>query len=161
MADADFGFDVITLVATVLAASSPDEGPVAQHDSILTGQLYYAELLATRNKNRFINVARMDKPTFLSLLDLLTTQGGLENSMFLTAGEKLLMFIQVLVGQSNRQICERFQHSGSTVSLSVHEVSESILSCKQYLFQVPKEGVHIVSNIVIPHSIRNTIAPLV
>ena len=123
MADADFGYDVITLVATVLAASSPvDEGPVPQHDSILTGQLYYAELLATRNKNRFINVARMDKPTFLSLLDLLTTQGGLENSMFLTAGEKLLMFIQVLVGQSNRQISERFQHSGSTVSVSVHEV---------------------------------------
>ena len=123
MADADFGYDVITLVATVLAASSPvDEGPVPQHDSILTGQLYYAELLATRNKNRFINVARMDKPTFLSLLDLLTTQGGLENSMFLTAGEKLLMFIQVLVGQSSRQISERFQHSGSTVSVSVHEV---------------------------------------
>jgi hypothetical protein len=88
MADADFGYDVITLVATVLAASSfVDEGPVPQHDSILTGQLYYAELLATRNTNRFINVARMDKPTFLSLLDLLTTQGGLENSMFLTAGE--------------------------------------------------------------------------
>ena len=60
--------------------------------------------------------------------------------MFLIAGEKLLMFIQVLVGQSNRQISERFQHSGSTVSVSVHEVSESILSCKQYLFQVPKEG---------------------
>ena len=46
MADKDFGFDVITLVATVLAASSAvDEGPVPQHDSILTGQLYYAELL--------------------------------------------------------------------------------------------------------------------
>jgi hypothetical protein len=69
MADTDF--DVITLVATVLAASSAvDEGPVSQHDSILTGQLYFAELLVTRNTNRFINVARMDKPTFLSLLDL-------------------------------------------------------------------------------------------
>ena len=38
MADADFAYDVITLVATVLAASSPvDEVPVPQHDSILTG----------------------------------------------------------------------------------------------------------------------------
>ena len=141
MADVDFGFDVITLVATVLAASPAiNGGPMPRHDSILTGQIYYAELLATRNSHRFHNVARMDKDTFLSLLDLLTTHGGLANSMFLSSGEKLLMFIHVLVGQSNRQISERWQHSGSTVSLALHEVADSILSCKQQFFQVPKEG---------------------
>ena len=61
----DFGFDVITLVATVLAASRAiNGGPVPQHDSILTGQRYYAELMATRNSNRFHTAARMDKETF-------------------------------------------------------------------------------------------------
>ena len=50
------------------------------------------------------------------------------------------MFIHVLVGQSNRQIAERWQHSGSTVSLTLHEVAHSILLCKQHFFQVPKEG---------------------
>jgi hypothetical protein len=55
---------------------------------VLTGQLYYEELMATRNPNRFMNVARMDRPTILSLIDLLTTEGGLKNSMFLSSGEK-------------------------------------------------------------------------
>ena len=141
MSDVDVGFDVITLVAMVLEASrAANEGPTPQHDSILTGQLYYAELLATNNPNRFLNVARMDKPTFLSLLHLLKTEGGLENSMFLEAGIKLLMFIHVLTGQSNRQIAERWQHSGSTVSLAIHEVAASILACKEHFFKVPKEG---------------------
>lgn len=141
MGDIDHGFDVITLVAMVLAATQVNnDGPIPQHDSILTGQLYYAELLETRNLNRFLNVVRMDKPTFLSLIDLLTTEGDLQNSMFLSCGEKLLIFIQTLVGQSNRQLAERWQHSGSTISLAIHEVAESILACQKHLFKEPKEG---------------------
>lgn len=88
--DVDFGFDVITLVATVLAATrafDENDGPVPQHDSVLTGQIYYAELMATRNTHRFQNVARMDKDTFLSLLELLCTHGGLANSLFMSAGK--------------------------------------------------------------------------
>jgi hypothetical protein len=68
----DFGFDVMTLAAMTLVASGiliPD-GPVPQHDSILTGQIYYNELMTTRNTHRFSNVARMDRPTFSSLVDL-------------------------------------------------------------------------------------------
>jgi DDE superfamily endonuclease len=141
MSDIDHGFDVITLVAMALATTEVNkEGPIPQHDSILTGQLYYEELMTTRNPNRFINVARMDRPTFLSLIDLLTTEGGLKNSMFISSGEKLLIFIHNLVGFSNRQIAERWQHSGSTISLVIHEVTESILACKQHLFKEPKEG---------------------
>jgi hypothetical protein len=110
--EADFGFDVMTLAAMTLAASSilnPD-GPVAQHASLLTGQIYYDELMATRNTHRFMNVARMDKATFLSLVDLLSTQSNLKSSMFISAGEKLLIFTHVLVGFTNRQIAERWQH---------------------------------------------------
>ena len=104
----DFGFDVITLAAMTLAASgilNPD-GPVPQHDSILTGQIYYNELMETRKTHRFMNVARMDMLTFLSLVDLLTNQSSLRASMFTTAGEKMLIFIHALVGFSNRQIAE-------------------------------------------------------
>ena len=60
----DFGFDVIALVAIVLAATlafDENDGPVPQHDSVLTGQIYYAGLMATRNTYRFQNVARIDK----------------------------------------------------------------------------------------------------
>ena len=136
----DFGFDVITLAAMTLAASgilNPD-GPVPQHDSILTGQIYYNELMTTRNTHRFRNVARMDRPTFLSLLDLLSNQSNLRNSMFMTAGEKLLIFIHALVGFSNRQLAERWQHSGSTISIVLHDVAESLILVKHLFFQVPK-----------------------
>ena len=138
----DFGFDVITLATMTLAASgilNPD-GPVPQHDSILTGQIYYNELMETRNTHRFMNVARMDKPTFLSLVDLLTNQSSLKASMFMTAGEKPLIFIHALVGFLNRQIAERWQHSGSTISLVLHDVSESLLLVKDLFFKVPKQG---------------------
>ena len=140
--DVDVGFDPITLSATVLAATGilHKKGPVPQHDSILTGQVYYNELLETRNTNRFLNVARMDKPTFLSLVELLTTKSNLKASMFMTAGEKLMIFIHALVGFSNRQIAERWQHSGSTISLVLHEVAESFISAKQWFFKVPKEN---------------------
>ena len=136
----DFGFDVITLTAMTLAASgilNPD-GPVPQHDSILTGQIYYNELMTTRNTHRFRNVARMDRPTFLSLVDLLSNQSNLRNSMFMTAGEKLLIFIHALVGFSNRQLAERWQHSGSTISIVLHDVAESLILVKHLFFQVPK-----------------------
>ena len=88
--DVDFGSDVITIVAMALLASNvlhPD-GLVPQHNSILTGEMYFNELMETRNVNRFLNVARMDKATFLSLVDLLTNQSNLINSMFMTAGKK-------------------------------------------------------------------------
>ena len=137
----DFGFDVLTLVAMTLAASDVANcnGPVPQHDSILTGQIYFLELMETRNIHRFHNVARMDKPTFLLLIDLLTTRSNLRNSMFMTAGEKVLIFIHALVGFSNRQIAERWQHSGSTISIAVHDVAESMLLCQNLFFPVPKQ----------------------
>jgi hypothetical protein len=134
--DVDFGFDVITLAAMTSADSGilNNDGPVPQHDSILTGQIYYNELMTTRNKHRFRNVARMDKPTFLLLVDLLTNQSNLRSSMFMSSGGKFLIYIHELVGFTNRQIAERWQHSGSTISIVLHDVAESLLLVKHLFF---------------------------
>jgi hypothetical protein len=136
----DVDFDVITLATMTLAASGilNHDGPVPQHDSILTGQIHYNELMRTRNTHRFRNVATMDKPTFLLLVDLLTNQSNLRSSMFMSSGGKFLIFIHALVGFSNRQIAERWQHSGSTISIVLHDVEESLLLEKHLFFQVPK-----------------------
>jgi hypothetical protein len=138
--DVDFGFDVIDLSAMTLAASGilNHDGPLPQHDSILTGQIYYNELMTTRNKHRFRNVTRMDKPTFMLLVDLLTYQSNLRTSMFMSSGKKFLIFIHALVGFSNREIADRWQHSGSTISIVLHDVAESLLLVKHLFFKVPK-----------------------
>jgi hypothetical protein len=58
--------NVLILVALVLlGANEARRHPVQQHNSALTGDLYYREIIATENVNRFRQVARMDKETFL------------------------------------------------------------------------------------------------
>ena len=80
----------------------------------------------------------MDNSTFHLLLNLLETHGGLVDSKYLPAGEKLLMFILVLVANSNRQVCERWQHSGSTTSLEVHEIAVIMIRCQNRFLYPPK-----------------------
>ena len=46
----------VVVVAKIL--KSKEKTPY--HDSILTGRLYYEEIMTTNNKNRFMDVARMD-----------------------------------------------------------------------------------------------------
>ena len=134
------GLDTISLVAIFLKSGILDERKesTVQHDSVLTGQMYLCELLTTENVARFKNVTRRDNSTFHLLLNLLETHEGLVDSKYLSAGEKLLMFILVLVGNSNRQVCERWQHSGSTTSLVVHEIAGTMIRCQNHFFYSPK-----------------------
>ena len=51
-----------------------------------------------------------------------------------------MIFLQVLKGHSIRNIAERFQHSYSTISIAVHQVSSSILKNEGILFHKHKES---------------------
>lgn len=103
------GVDTVSLVALILKSSvvRAAKEPIAQHDSILTGQLYLQELLETQSTVRFHNVTRMDRNTFDELLLLLESRGGFRDSKYMSTGEKLLIFILVLVGHTNRSVNER------------------------------------------------------
>ena len=133
------GVDTVSLVALILKSNllGAVKAPIAQHDSILTGQLYLKELLETRSTARFHNVTRMDRDTFDELLLLLESRGGFKNPKYISAEDKLLIFILVLVSHTNRSVNERWQHSGSIISLVVHEVATVIKMCKQYLIVPP------------------------
>lgn len=135
------GVDSILLVAMILKNDEmrKRKGPTVQHDSILTGQIYLKELLDTLSTARFRDVTRMDRDTFDELLLLLEGHGGFKNSKYLSTGEKLLIFILILVGHTNRSANERWQHSGSTISLVVHEVATVMIRCKHKLFIPPKD----------------------
>ena len=108
------------------------EDPVVQHDSVLTGNLYYLGVLRSPNVHRFHDVTRMDKPTFLSLLKILKDLGGLTNSdrtVFISAGEKLMIVIGILKGNSLRQTDERWgwQHSTATIHHILVEVADAFM----------------------------------
>ena len=131
--------DILTLVATVLAyLRGRRREPIPQHNSLFTGQMYYDELMNTDNPSRFLTATRMDKPTFIAFVGFLCEHGGLENSMFVCSGQKLMIFLHTLTNFSNRQTAERFQHSGSTISAIIHEVADSILKCRSLIFQPVK-----------------------
>lgn len=127
----------ITLAALPFILEAERDPPIPQHTSRRTGALYYEELMQTPNENRFRNVARMDKATFMKLLHVLVTNTHLQDGRKLLAGEKLMVFIHALVGYTNRHIAEIWQHSGSTISETIHEVAHNFLSISEYFFKQP------------------------
>ena len=138
--DADGNINVMLLVALILAGLyNARRQPCIQHDSVLTGALYYQEIMDTQNVNRFRAVAKMDKATF----DLLKTNlidGGLSDSMFICCWQKILIFLYILRGHTNRETAERWQHSGATISEIVHEVSDCLDNIQHRIFKPAKYG---------------------
>lgn len=103
---------------------------IIKHDSILTGAEHYKELMETESESRFSENVHMDRPTFQKLLDLLMEHGKLceskgfcyiqQKAIEICPGEKVTIFIDVLVGLTNRKVQEIWQHSGSTISTVIH-----------------------------------------
>ena len=125
---------ILAVVAIIVATICEDPQP--QCISILTGQLYYDELMSPNcNPNTFLTCARMSKPTFERLLELLKNEGQLQDSLKISAGEKLMTFMYVLTGFSMRQIGHRWQHSTSTLRKNINDVIRAIIICKPLLMQ--------------------------
>ena len=79
---------------------------IPQHDSILTGERYY-ELISTRSLDRFADQMRMPRGYFIELLRIVQVLGSLKDSPKIKSGEKLMIFMHLLQGYSNRQLNER------------------------------------------------------
>jgi len=63
----------------------------------------------------------------LSLCTELETHNGLKPSRRMSVIEKAVMFLfTIAIGASNRQVQERFQHSGETISRCFKEVLKSL-----------------------------------
>jgi hypothetical protein len=129
--------DIFALIINVLMFLFIAKAAVPQHNSVLTGSLYYDEIMNTNNENRFRDIVRMDRDTFIKLLAFLTEKSVLTNSIKICAGQKIMIFIHVLAGNSLRQTAERWQHSTSTISLIIHEVSDCIYSQRDILYVKP------------------------
>ena len=79
---------------------------------------------------RCLNMFRMDASTLTSLCVDLETQHGFKPSSRMSVMEKVAMFLfKITIGASSREVQERFQHSGETVSRCINDVLEAV-----YLF---------------------------
>ena len=91
-----------------------------------TGMRWLTEVVRGHWK-RSVNMFRMDATTLLSLCTELETRYGLKPSRRMSVIEKVAMFLfTIAVGASNRQVQERFQHSGETISRCFKEVLKSL-----------------------------------
>jgi len=78
--------------------------------------MYIKELL-TSNERRILEVFRMPKETFLGLCDWMREYGWLKATKKVTVEEQVAIFLAVVGhGSTNREVQERFQVSGSTVT---------------------------------------------
>jgi hypothetical protein len=89
------------------------------------------------NQNRFRDVTRTDREIFLLLLNVLQ----IKESKYIRKGEKLLIWLSMTAGNSNRAIQERFQHSGETISSVIKEVTKAILCIKESYIKDPSNEV--------------------
>jgi hypothetical protein len=78
----------------------------------------------------------MRKPTFQLLLGKLRNV-GLKDGRKVSAGEKLMTFISILKGSSNREGAERWQHSGSTISSIVRQCITAFIRIKNEYIVLP------------------------
>jgi hypothetical protein len=71
--------------------------PVPKHISVVIGEQYFESVYNFGHTARFMEVFRMDRQVFDRLLDGLL-RNGLENSINISGGQKLGIFIDVLKG---------------------------------------------------------------
>ena len=94
--------------------------------SCQTGKDWMREIL-NGHHIRCVNTFRMEQNTFIQLCEVLQSKYGLKPSKRMSIVEKVGIFVYTLaMGASNRDVGERFQRSGETVSRSFHEVLEAI-----------------------------------
>ncbi|XP_076932477.1 uncharacterized protein LOC143598034 [Bidens hawaiensis] len=91
-----------------------------------TGQAWIMEVLKG-NPIRCVNAFRMHPNVFMKLRRELESNYGLQSSDRMPTFEKVGIFLYTLaLGLSNRDVGERFQRSGESISRAFHEVLEAI-----------------------------------
>ena len=109
---------------------------VRQHDSIRTGVIFTRELMATRNKARFLAVNRMTRKCFRNLCRfLISEKGGLKALHTISIEEKIMMYIQVLKGQSIRVICEdhfKIAHTQNILRNKLFSIRTGVIFTREF-----------------------------
>jgi hypothetical protein len=96
------------------------------HTSVLTAFMYYHELTQNQSPVTFYRVARMSLRTFKLLLSDLESTNKLPSNERVCSGERLLIFLYVISGNSSRAAQERWQHGPGTMARIVRQCLDAI-----------------------------------
>src|SRR5271170_631901 len=96
--------------------------------SSLSGAMYIEEVIKCKNPRWIQQVLRKKLGVFQFLCSELKSKGSLVDSKFVSVEEQVTMFLFTIAhASSNREVQERFQHSGETVSRHFHAVLQAIM----------------------------------
>ncbi|XP_030445514.2 uncharacterized protein LOC115668158 [Syzygium oleosum] len=115
-------------------------------DSKLSGPEWIREIVY-EHSDRFYEAFRMERHVFLNLCELMRAKGWLKDSRFIRIDEQVGIFLSMVChNNSNRDLCERFQHSGQTISNYFNIVLKAII-------KLSKEVIKPLSFDVVPQEI--------
>ncbi|MQL88228.1 hypothetical protein Taro_020791 [Colocasia esculenta] len=108
--------------------------PRPMHTSSHSGHIWIHEVLQGHER-RCYNVFRLHPTTFMKLRDELMERDLIRDSRYVTATEKLTIFMYAMGhGVASGAICEHFQHSSETISKHVRKVTKALASlCFNYI----------------------------
>ncbi|MQL86485.1 hypothetical protein Taro_019012, partial [Colocasia esculenta] len=102
-----------------------------------SGHIWIHEVLQG-HKRRCYNVFRLHPTTFMKLRDELMERDLIRDSRYVTATEKLAIFMYAMGhGVASRAMCEHFQHASETISKHVREVTKVLASLRFNYIKVP------------------------
>ena len=121
--------------------SIPQAIPQAMRTSSLSGGEYINEVMTCRNPRRIQEVLRMKLEVFQFLCSELQNKGGLAPSGHIGVEEQVAMFLYAIAhSHTNREVQERFQHSGETVSRHFHAVLQALNRLVPSYINLPNES---------------------
>jgi hypothetical protein len=115
--------------------------PQPMRTSSLSGEAYVNELIMCNNPRRIQEVLRMKLEVFQFLCTELKNKGGLTPSRYVGIKEQVAMFLYTIAhSRSNREVQERFQHSGETISRHFHSVLQALNRLVPHYINLPKHN---------------------
>ena len=106
-----------------------------------TAASVFHDYMTTENDNVFRDVTRMDRNCFKLLTDCIIDEGDLKGTEYLSPGVKLLIYIQMLRGDTFRKIEEVFNVSLAKNSDVVDEVATAIINIQHIYIRPPSVNV--------------------
>lgn len=133
----DFDIDIVIawLCLVVMDMSMHTREPI--RDSILSGPEWVKEVLCGHS-DRVYEAFRMERHVFLNLCGLMIERGWLKDSRFIRVDEQVAIFLSMIYHKnSNRNLCERFQRSGQTISKYFTKVLNAVLKLAKEIIVPP------------------------
>lgn len=135
--DFDLDLDILMAWLATVAVDMSMHTREPIRDSSLSGAQWIREVLHGHS-DRVYEAFRMEIHVFLNLCGLMKEKGWLEDTRYIGVDEQIGIFLSMICHKnSNRDLCERFQHSGQTISKYFTKVLQAVLKLAKEIIIPP------------------------